>query len=83
LGDLSSLGRFDVIFCRNVLIYFDTPTKTDVLEGMANILAPDGFLYLGGAETVLGTTDRFQIMQGQRGIYSLASQVAEKAKVAS
>jgi chemotaxis protein methyltransferase CheR len=83
LGDLSPLGRFDVIFCRNVLIYFDTPTKTDVLEGMANILAPDGFLYLGGAETVLGTTDRFQIMQGQRGIYSLASQVAEKAKVAS
>ncbi len=83
LGGLSSLGRFDVIFCRNVLIYFDTPTKTDVLEGMANILAPDGFLYLGGAETVLGTTDRFQIMQGQRGIYSLASQVAEKAKVAS
>ena len=83
LGDLSSLGRFDVIFCRTVLIYFDTPTKTDVLEGMANILAPDGFLYLGGAETVLGTTDRFQIMQGQRGIYSLASQTAEKAKVAS
>lgn len=80
LDDLSALGRFDVVFCRNVLIYFDTPTKTRVLDGIADMLAPDGFLYLGGAETVLGTTDRFQLMQGQRGIYSLAPQGAEKAK---
>ena len=83
LGDLSSLGKFDVVFCRNVLIYFDTPTKTKVLNGIADLLPADGFLYLGGAETVLGTTDRFEIMQGQRGIYSLASAGAEKAKVAS
>ncbi len=80
LGDLSPLGKFDVVFCRNVLIYFDTPTKTRVLDGIANLLPPDGFLYLGGAETVLGTTDRFQIMQGQRGIYGLANQDGEKAK---
>ena len=83
LDDLSSLGRFDVVFCRNVLIYFDTPTKTKVLNGIAELLPADGFLYLGGAETVLGTTDRFEIMRGQRGIYSLASVGAEKAKVAS
>jgi chemotaxis protein methyltransferase CheR len=83
LGDLSSLGKFDVVFCRNVLIYFDTPTKTKVLNGIADLLPADGFLYLGGAETVLGTTDRFEIMQGQRGIYNLASAGAEKAKVAS
>ncbi len=83
LDDLSSLGKFDVVFCRNVLIYFDTPTKTKVLNGIADLLPADGFLYLGGAETVLGTTDRFEIMQGQRGIYSLASVGAEKAKVAS
>ncbi len=81
LGDLSSLGRFDVVFCRNVLIYFDTLTKNRVLEGMADLLPPDGFLYLGGAETVLGTTDRFQIMQGQRGIYGLtAAQDDERVK---
>ncbi len=74
LENIAALGRFDVVFCRNVLIYFDTPTKTRVLEGIADVLAPDGFLYLGGAETVLGTTDRFQLMQGQRGIYSLVPQ---------
>ena len=45
-----------------------------------DLLPPDGFLYLGGAETVLGTTDRFQIMAGQRGIYGLADQGSEKAK---
>ena len=83
LGDLSSLGKFDVVFCRNVLIYFDTPTKTKVLNGIADLLPADGFLYLGGAETVLGTTDRFEVMQGQRGIYTLASARAEQAKVAS
>ncbi len=80
LRDFSSLGYFDVVFCRNVLIYFDTETKTRVLDGIADRLPSDGFLYLGGAETVLGTTDRFQIMQGQRGIYGLATQDSEKVK---
>jgi chemotaxis protein methyltransferase CheR len=80
LGDFSSLGRFDVVFCRNVLIYFDLSTKTQVLEGIADLLPPDGFLYLGGAETVLGTTDRFQIIQGQRGIYGLTAQEGARVK---
>ncbi len=83
LGNIGSLGRFDVVFCRNVLVDFDTPAKTRVLEGMANMLAPDGFLYLGAAETVLGETDRFQIMQGRRGVCSLAAPDAERAKAAS
>jgi len=69
LGDLSPLGTFDVIFCRNVLIYFDQATKARVLEQTARRLPPDGVLFLGGAETVLGVTDRFEPMPGERGIY--------------
>jgi chemotaxis protein methyltransferase CheR len=83
LENIGSLGRFDVVFCRNVLNDFDTAAKTRVLEGMANMLAPDGFLYLGAAETVPGETGRFQIVRGQRGIYSLAAPDAERAKAAS
>lgn len=71
LQDMSSLGTFDVIFCRNVLIYFDQPTKTRVLEQVARRLPTDGVLFLGGAETVLGVTDRFEPMPGERGVYRL------------
>ena len=64
-----SLGTFDVVFCRNVLIYFDQPTKTQVLNNIADVMQPDGYLYLGGAETVIGITDRFAPVSGQRGLY--------------
>jgi chemotaxis protein methyltransferase CheR len=69
LHDLKPLGKFDIIFCRNVLIYFDQPTKTKVLNQIADLLPADGVLYLGGAETVLGITNRFKPLDGQRGIY--------------
>ena len=69
LHAFSSLGRFDVVFCRNVLIYFDQVTKVDVLERIADVTERDGFLVLGGAETVVGLTARFRPMTDRRGLY--------------
>jgi chemotaxis protein methyltransferase CheR len=68
LSDYAALGRFDVIFCRNVLIYFDVPTKQNVLNRMAQILCPDGYLMLGAAETVVGLTDAFVAHDEHRSI---------------
>ena len=76
LADLRPLGRFDIVFCRNVLIYFDQPTKARVLEAIAALLPQDGLLYLGGAETVLGITTRLAPLAGARGVYGLASVAA-------
>lgn len=71
LESLTALGRFDVVFCRNVLIYFDQQTKGKVLGNIARLMPEDGFLFLGGAETVLGVSEDFQLMSGKRGIYGL------------
>lgn len=70
LSDFSHLGTFDVIFCRNVLIYFDQPTKINVLERCARVLEPDGFLVLGAAETVVGLTESFKPSSERRGLYT-------------
>lgn len=69
LDPFLGLGTFDIIFCRNVLIYFDAHTKADILSRMARVLAPDGFLVLGAAETVIGITDAFKLLAGHRGTY--------------
>ena len=67
----SSIGKFDIIFCRNVLIYFDQELKAKVLNDLSGLVPEDGFLLLGGAETVIGLNTRFQPMPGERGVYCL------------
>ena len=71
LGDLRPLGRFDVILCRNVLIYFDQDTKSRILTAMARQLAPDGVLYLGGSETLLGLDVGLRKLDRGRGGFGL------------
>ena len=82
LQDPMPLGRFDVVFCRNVLIYFDQPTKAKILEKISRMMPSDGILYLGGAETVLGVTEKFAPMPQQRGIYVHAAHAAVEQKKA-
>lgn len=77
LADPRPLGRFDIVFCRNVLIYFDQTTKQRVLDGIARQMAPDGLLYLGGAETVIGLDTPFAPIAGERGVYELAPAMAK------
>jgi len=69
LQDFSHLGTFDVIFCRNVLIYFDQDTKVSIFDRLARVLEPDGVLALGAAETVLGISDAFKADPDRRGLY--------------
>jgi chemotaxis protein methyltransferase CheR len=83
LDDPAVLGGFDVIFCRNVLIYFDQPTKTMALDRLSRVLAADGFLYLGGAETVLGISDKFQTAPENRGLYCPAVPAAAPQRLAA
>jgi chemotaxis protein methyltransferase CheR len=71
LQDFSHLGTFDVIFCRNVLIYFDQDTKSVIFERMAKGLEADGTLLLGAAESVVGITDAFRPISDRRGLYQL------------
>jgi len=69
LHDFSHLGMFDVIFCRNVLIYFDQDTKLGIFDRLARVLEPDGVLALGAAESVVGITDVFKPYPERRGLY--------------
>jgi chemotaxis protein methyltransferase CheR len=69
LDPFRQLGMFDIILCRNVLIYFGTETKKDVISRLAQNLSPDGHLLLGGAETVIGLSHAIAPHNDQRGLY--------------
>ena len=83
LNDPTSLGRFDVVYCRNVLPYFDRPGRAAVLERIAAQLPADGVLFLGDAEAVLGISDRFKPAAGYRGIFQPQSASAGEAQTAA
>jgi len=80
LQDFSHLGKFDVIFCRNVLIYFDQDTKAGIFRRLAKAFEPDGMLLLGAAETVVGISDAFRPHPDRRGLYLLNQDSAFQAQ---
>lgn len=68
LDHCGSMGKFDVIFCRNVLIYFSPQVKSKIINQLAQSLNPNGYLFLGASESVSGLTDRFDMERHERGI---------------
>jgi chemotaxis protein methyltransferase CheR len=75
-GPLPSMSPFDVIFLRNVLIYFDVATKKSVLRNVARLLRPDGWLFLGAAETTIGIDENYErVTAGRTSAYRLRSAV--------
>ena len=83
MQDFSHLGTFDVIFCRNVLIYFDQDTKVSIFERLSRMLEPDGVLALGAAESVVGISDAFRPYPDRRGLYRLNTERAARAGVSA
>ena len=68
LGQYSSMGKFDIIFCRNVLIYFSSEKKTEILTKMHGVLKPGGYLILGASEFLSGLSDKYQMIHCRPGI---------------
>jgi chemotaxis protein methyltransferase CheR len=81
LHDFSHLGGFDIIFCRNVLIYFDQDTKVNVFNRLAKVIEADGFLVLGAAETVVGLSAGFNPYPERRGLYHPAGKTGSPSIV--
>ncbi len=73
LHDFSRFGTFDFVMCRNVLIYLDQATKIDILDRISRVIATDGYLVLGAAETVIGLTHSFHALPDRRGLYAPGS----------
>lgn len=72
VADPLPLGRFDVVLCRNVLLYLTPAIRAQVLARLATVIRPDGLLVLGAGETVIGQTDAFRPSRRYRGLYEPA-----------
>ena len=68
MANFSSLGRFDIVFCRNVLIYFSTDLKRDILARIAKTMNPRGYLFLGGSESPSSYSDAFEMVRTPQGV---------------
>lgn len=68
LGQYGSLGQFDIIFCRNVLIYFSSDVKLEILRKMHRQLRPGGYLLLGASESLSGLSDLYRMIHCRPGI---------------
>jgi len=68
-GNFFQLGNQDVVFCRNVLIYFSNGFKKDILKRIARILNPNGYLFLGASESIFNFTDEYQMLKHTMGLY--------------
>lgn len=82
LDSLNGLGNFDVVLCRNVLIYFDMQTKRDILNRISKQMNEKSFLLLGAAETVVGITDAFTANKEKRGLYEKSADGARGIRAA-
>ncbi len=69
LQSYAPVGTVDIIYCRNVLIYFDAETKKQVLTSLRKVMRPDGYLVLGAADTVMGSNGEFERANNKRGLY--------------
>ena len=72
VSDPPPTGRFDVILCRNVLLYLNAPLRRQILDRFATVLRSGGLLVLGAGETVIGQTEAFRPSQRYRGLYETA-----------
>ncbi len=83
MNDFNSLGKFDIVFCRNVLIYFSTELKRDILRRVSQVLVPGGFLFLGSTETIANYSSDFETVRHQGGIVYQLKDTSSRPSVSS
>jgi len=84
MNSYATMGKFDVVFCRNVLIYFAAELKRDILKKLAQTLNPGGYMFLGSTETIASYSDEFETVRHQGGIvFKLKDKVSSGARVAT